>query len=61
VPDIKELKNNIFHEAHESAYSIRPGGNKTYHDLEATYWWYVMKRDVAKNVDLLRHLSESQD
>jgi hypothetical protein len=40
------------HEAHESAYSIHPGGNKIYHDLKATYWWYGMKRDVADYVAL---------
>jgi hypothetical protein len=52
VPSIKELKNKILHEAHESAYSIHPGVNKMYHDLKATYWWYGMKRDVAEYVAL---------
>jgi hypothetical protein len=28
------------------------GGNKMYHDLKATYWWYGMKRDVAECVGL---------
>jgi hypothetical protein len=42
----------ILREAHESAYSIHPGGNKMYHDLKATYWWYGMKRDVAEYVAL---------
>jgi hypothetical protein len=37
VPNVKELKDEIFCEAHESAYSIHPGGNKMYHDLKATY------------------------
>jgi hypothetical protein len=37
VPNIKELKDKILHEAHECAYSIHPGGNKMYHDLKATY------------------------
>jgi hypothetical protein len=37
VPDIKELKDKIFHEAHESTYSIYPEGNKINHDLKATY------------------------
>jgi hypothetical protein len=36
VPNIKELNNKILHEAHESAYSIHPRGNKMYHDLKAT-------------------------
>jgi hypothetical protein len=50
VPNIKKLKDKILCEAHESAYSIHPGGNKMYHDLKATYWWYGMKRDVAEYV-----------
>jgi hypothetical protein len=52
VPNIKELKAKILHEAHESAYSIHPGGNKMYHDLKTNYWWYGMKRDVAEYVAL---------
>jgi hypothetical protein len=52
VPNVKELKDKILCEAHESAYSIHPGGNKMYHDLKATYWWYGMKRDVAECVSL---------
>jgi hypothetical protein len=52
VHNIKELKVKILREAHESAYSIHPGGNKIYHDLKATYWWYGIKRDVAEYVAL---------
>jgi hypothetical protein len=37
VPNIKELKDKILCEAHKSAYSIHPEGNKMYHDLKATY------------------------
>jgi hypothetical protein len=51
VPNIKELKDKILREAHESAYSIHPGGNKMYHDLNDTYWWYGMKKDVAEYID----------
>jgi hypothetical protein len=52
VPNVKELKDKILHEAHEAAYFIHPGGNKMYHDLKATYWWYGVKRDVAEYVAL---------
>jgi hypothetical protein len=52
VPNIKELKDKTLREAHESDYSIHPGGNEMYHELKATYWWYSMKRDVAKYVAL---------
>jgi hypothetical protein len=36
VPNVKELKDKILREAHESAYSIHLGGNKMYYDLNAT-------------------------
>jgi hypothetical protein len=36
VPNGKELKDKILLEAHKSAYSIHPRGNKMYHDLKAT-------------------------
>jgi hypothetical protein len=52
VPNVKELRDKILHEAHESAYSIHIGGNKMDHDLKGTYWWYGMKRDVAEYVAL---------
>jgi hypothetical protein len=52
VPSIKKLKDKILREAHESAYSIHPGGNKMYRDLKATIWWHGMKRDIAKYVAL---------
>jgi hypothetical protein len=52
VRNLKKLKDKMLHEAHESAYSIHPGGNKMYHDLKATYWWYEMKRDVVEYVAL---------
>jgi hypothetical protein len=37
VPNVKKLKDKILREAHKSAYSIHPGGNKIYHNLKATY------------------------
>jgi hypothetical protein len=37
VPNVKELKDKILHEVHESAYSIHPGENKMYYELKATY------------------------
>jgi hypothetical protein len=52
VPNVKELQDKILCEAHESTYSIQPGGNKMNHDLKPTYWWYDMKMDVAKYVAL---------
>jgi hypothetical protein len=51
-PNIMELNDKILCEAHESAYSIHLGGNKMYYDLNASYWWYNMKGDVAEYVAL---------
>jgi hypothetical protein len=50
VPNVKEINDRILREAHESAYSIHPGGNKMYQDHKATYWWYGTKRDIAEYV-----------
>jgi hypothetical protein len=52
VPNVKELKGKILREAHMSAYSIHPGGNKMYNSHNATYWWYRMKRDAVMYVAL---------
>jgi hypothetical protein len=52
VPNVNELKDKILREAHESTYSIHPRGNKMYHDLKVTYWWYSMKRDIVEYVSL---------
>jgi hypothetical protein len=52
VPNVKELKDKILREAHESAYAIHLGGNNRHRDLKATYWWYGMKRDVVEYVAL---------
>jgi hypothetical protein len=37
VPNNKEIKNLILGEAHNSAYSIHPGGNKMHQDLKHSY------------------------
>jgi hypothetical protein len=52
ILDDKEIKNLVLREAHNSAYSIHPGGNKMYQDLKLSYWWYGMKRNIAEYVAL---------
>jgi hypothetical protein len=52
VPKIKEIRESILCEAHDSAYSIHPGSTKMYHDLKSRYWWYGMKRVIAEYVAL---------
>jgi hypothetical protein len=52
VPKIKEIRELILREAHDSTYSIHPGSTKMYHDLKSRYWWYRMKRAIAEYVAL---------
>jgi hypothetical protein len=52
VLEVKAIRDTILREAHESAYSIYPGSTKMYLDLKEKYWWYGLKRDVAKYVAL---------
>jgi hypothetical protein len=52
VPNVKELKDKIHREAHNSTYYIHLEGNMMDQDLKATYWWYGMKRDIAEYVTL---------
>jgi hypothetical protein len=39
VPKREALRKKILDEAHTSAYSIRPGSTKMYHDLRQQFWW----------------------
>jgi hypothetical protein len=50
VPDITSIRELIFKEAHETAYSIHPGSEKMYQDLKKRFWWYGMKREIAEYV-----------
>jgi hypothetical protein len=52
VLDLKEIRESILREAHDSAYSIHPGSTKMYHDLKSRYWWFGMKRAIAEYVAL---------
>jgi hypothetical protein len=52
VSEVKEIRELILQEAHDSAYSIHPRSTKMYHDLKSRYWWYGMKRAIAEYVAL---------
>jgi hypothetical protein len=52
VPKVKEIKELILREAHDSTYSIHPGSAKMYHNLKSRYWWYGIKRTVAEYIAL---------
>ena len=47
VHDVRELRQHILAEAHNSRYSIHPSYTKMYRDLREVYWWNGMKRDIA--------------
>ena len=50
VPNDKELKQKLLFEAHNTVFTMHPGGNKMYQDLKQLYWWKGMKRDVTEYV-----------
>ncbi|GKC44768.1 putative reverse transcriptase domain-containing protein [Tanacetum coccineum] len=50
VPRFGGLKDLIMNELHKSKYSIHPGSDKMFHDLEKLYWWPNMKSEIATYV-----------
>ena len=44
------LKERILDEAHNSKFSIQPGGDKMYQDLKLMFWWSGMKKHIAEYV-----------
>ncbi|GJZ99092.1 putative reverse transcriptase domain-containing protein [Tanacetum coccineum] len=41
------LRTLIMNEAHATRYSVHPGADKMYYDLQDLYWWLGMKKDIA--------------
>ena len=50
VPADSELKQVILKEAHDTLYSIHPGGTKMYQDLKEQFWWHKMKREIGSYI-----------
>ena len=50
VPNDKEVKYKLLYEAHNTVFTMHPGGTKMYQDLKQYYWWRGMKRDFTKYV-----------
>ena len=50
VPDDKELKKKLLFEAHNTVFTMHPGGTKMYQDLKQHYWYKGMKRYVTEYV-----------
>ncbi|GJX63379.1 putative reverse transcriptase domain-containing protein [Tanacetum coccineum] len=45
------LRTLIMNEAHATRYSVHPGVDKMYYDLQGSYWWPRMKKDIAMYTD----------
>ena len=50
VPSDSELKEVNLKEAHDTIYSIHPGGTKMYQDLMEQFWWHNMKREIGSYI-----------
>jgi len=50
VPSNAELRRDILDEAHQTRYTVHPGNNKMYQDLEKRFLWRGMKKDIAEYV-----------
>ncbi|GJV00640.1 putative reverse transcriptase domain-containing protein [Tanacetum coccineum] len=50
LPCYGDLRTLIMHESHKSKYSIHPGSDKMYQDLQQLYWWSNMKENMATYV-----------
>ncbi|GJX88181.1 putative reverse transcriptase domain-containing protein [Tanacetum coccineum] len=50
VPLVGGVRTIIVDEAHNTRYSVHPGVDKMYHDLQDMYWWPRMKRDISTYV-----------
>ena len=50
VPKIPSLRDQILKEAHGTPLSIHPRNTKMYQDLKTTFWWSLMKQDIARYV-----------
>ncbi|GKD85846.1 putative reverse transcriptase domain-containing protein [Tanacetum coccineum] len=57
-----DLRALIMHESHKSKYSIHPGSDKMYQDLNKLYWWPNMKAEIAtSNIGTIAYRLELPD
>ena len=50
VPNDDELKKSILEETHNGSFAMHSGSTKMYQDLNTSYRWSGMKRDVSEFV-----------
>ncbi|GJS21556.1 reverse transcriptase domain-containing protein [Tanacetum coccineum] len=46
VPLVGGVRTKIMEEAHKTRYSVHPGADKMYYDLQDMYWWLGMKKEI---------------
>ena len=51
VPQLTNLREEIFWEFHYSRFVVHPGGTKMYQDLRCQYYWSRMKRHIGDLFD----------
>ena len=47
VPNSVDLKQEVLKEAHNTRFTMHPGGNKMYRTMKQHYWWPGMKHDIT--------------
>jgi hypothetical protein len=50
VPNIKEIRRGILHEAHDSPLAGHPGRDETLRKVQRKYWWPGMKKWIANYI-----------
>lgn len=50
MPNDEELRRRILSEAHDTPYSVHPGGDKMYHDMRLQFWWPGMRLSIMSYV-----------
>lgn len=51
VPEFEGLRKENMDEAHQSLYTVNPRSTKMYKDLNKSYWYSNMKKEVARFVE----------
>ncbi|GFZ06811.1 hypothetical protein Acr_18g0009810 [Actinidia rufa] len=48
VPNIPEIKRQVFEETHNTKFTMHPRGTKMYRDLKEMFWWPEMKKEIVE-------------
>ena len=48
VPNVGDLRKHIIDKAHNAPYTMHPESTKMYRNIKPSYWWPMMRKDVAE-------------